>query len=337
MENLLLVVIALLITGIAIAYADEKAVMIGEEPPRDLTLKEALYRTWEYFQFSISVFTKGKGEIGWRGIFFGVFRDYKTTPRELFQYVTGITPETTVLTTLSLLTIVMLIVLPLGLYWGLHAGYRGGLSDKILLILAPVFSGIPAWFWGLFLLWTLWWKFDIGTISYLNYIHREMANGGPGISDYFTALLIPLLALTIGNIAVYAFHVRNFVKKEVKEDYFFADVMKGLPERRILRKLLRTVTPSFLTYTSYNFLNLMINGMALEKLFDVPGIGFVLTKAIDRFYVFTGDGWAPMFYFNPYLVFFVAFIMAILYFLNSTIMEALYLRLDPRREVYGED
>ncbi len=135
MENLLLVVIALLITGgIAIAYADEKAVMIGEEPPRDLTLKEALYRTWEYFQFSISVFTKGKGgEIGWRGgIFFGVFRDYKTTPRELFQYVTGITPpETTVLTTLSLLTIVMLIVLPLGLYWGGSTRDIGGADYRI--------------------------------------------------------------------------------------------------------------------------------------------------------------------------------------------------------------
>ncbi|MBP1911580.1 hypothetical protein [Thermococcus stetteri] len=180
MENILLVVIALLLTGIAIAYADEKAVMIGEEPPKDLTLKEALHRTWEYFQFSISVFIKGKEEIRWKSILFGAFREYRITPGELFQHVTGITHETAVLTTFFLLAVTMLIVLPLGLYWGLHAGYKGGVSDRILLILAPVFSGIPAWFWGLFLLWTLWWKFDIGTISYLNYIHREMANGSLG-------------------------------------------------------------------------------------------------------------------------------------------------------------
>jgi len=92
-----------------------------------------------------------------------------------------------------------------------------------------------------------------------------------------------------------------------------------------------------LTFTSYNFLNLMINGMAIEKLFDVPGLGYTLSYFLGRYFVETDEGtWAPKLQFFPEGIFFVALVMAVLYFLNSTIMEALYLRLDPRREAYEE-
>ncbi|ASJ01592.1 peptide ABC transporter permease [Thermococcus gorgonarius] len=237
--------------------------------------------------------------------------------------------------TFAVLTMTMALIFLLGLYWGLRAGYRGGWSNRVLSALAPVFSGIPAWFWALLFLWTLWWKWDIGAVSYANRLLEAKRGGEPEILAQLSALLIPVLALTLSNIVVYAFSVRNLVKREASQEYFFIDVLKGLPDRRVMRKLLRTVLPSFLTFTSYNFLNLMINGMAVEKLFEVPGIGKMLADSATVIYVPNefGELKIPEFIFDGASVFFVTFVMAVFYFLNSTILEALYLHLDPRREI----
>ncbi|ASJ01916.1 peptide ABC transporter permease [Thermococcus profundus] len=322
--NLALIIISLLLTAAVVAEAEEK--ISAMEAPKEenstidlpseldnLTMapqkKETLEsRVDRYFHFVWNSFTGRRRDYALREVGF----------------------------TLALLTLTMALVFVFGLYWGLRAGYRGGWSDRILSTLAPLFSGVPAWFWSLLFLWTLWWKWDIGSINYSSYIIEAKRHGGVTILTYLGALLIPVLALTLSNVVVYAFNVRNLVKRESNEDHFFADLLKGLPDRRIMKKLLRTVLPSFLTFTSYNFLNLMINAMAVEKLFDVPGIGWVLTQAVTVTYENNEFGipTIPEFQFHGNEVFFVAFVMAFLYFINSTVLEALYLHLDPRREVH---
>jgi peptide/nickel transport system permease protein len=98
-----------------------------------------------------------------------------------------------------------------------------------------------------------------------------------------------------------------------------------------MKKLLRTVLPSFLTSTSYNFLDLMINAMAVEYLFSVPGIGYVFAKSVETQYTFTPTGAMHRYIlFDGDGLFLVALVMGVFYFLNSALMEVLYLRLDPR-------
>lgn len=53
---------------------------------------------------------------------------------------------------------------------------------------------------------------------------------------YLDVLLLPVIALTFSNVVAPAFDVRNSLKKESSEEYFFIDILKGLPERRIMRK-----------------------------------------------------------------------------------------------------
>ena len=336
-QNIALLIIVLLVTGIAIQVADEKVSRTKGVPSIEKNTKNPLQEVKHYIEFSLELFEDKKGtivEVTYNGT---TYRYYDPAPRELFIKWLKTTPEKSIAVTISLLFLSMAIIFPLGLYWGLRAGHKGGISDRILLLLAPVFSGVPGWFWGLMFLWVLWWRFDVGAVSYMNHIQMAKVHGSVGLADHFIALLIPVLALTFANIAIYAFNVRNLVKQEAQEGYFLVDSLKGLPDRRIRRKLLRTVLPSFLTFTSYNFLNLIINGMAIEKLFDVPGLGYALSHFLGRYFVKTDEGtWIPQLQFFPEGIFFVALVMAVLYFLNSTIMEALYLHLDPRREVYEE-
>ncbi|WP_457751476.1 ABC transporter permease subunit [Thermococcus sp.] len=169
-------------------------------------------------------------------------------------------------------------------------------------------------------MWILWWKLSVAPLSYIDYIHQAEANGHVTLLTYIYGMAIPVLTLTFVNTAVYAYNVRTLVVKELDQDYFMVDLLKGLPDRRVMRKALRTVLPSFLTFTSYNFLNLMINGMAVEIMFNVPGIGATFASGVEFM----------MFQTNGEFMFFSALVMALFYFINSTIMEGIYLRLDPR-------
>jgi len=320
-RNIGVLFLAILITGIIIAGAEHRVwewrsrhTFIQTKP---FTLEEGLNKTGEYFKYSLSLFKEGES-------------------RKQFIEAYKISPEGAVITTMVVLALTMALVFVLGLYWGLKAGYNGKRSDRILSTLAPVFSAIPGWFWAIVLIWTVWWRTDLATIDYMTYIARARLNDELEIRTYLNALLIPVLTLTFANVVIYTFNVRTLVKNEMHEEHFFADVLKGLPDRKIMKKLLRTVLPSFLTFTSYNFLNLLINGMAVEKLFNVNGIGYVFATSAGRQYDYV---WDPLrkihivdftFVFKGELLFFVALVMAFLYFVNSSVMEILYLRLDPR-------
>ncbi|CAD5243240.1 ABC transporter permease subunit [Thermococcus camini] len=336
LENVTLLIIVLIITGVLIAQAEHKINSIemkelGVPVEGKMGIRESLEKTYEYANFSFAIFSRKNGTVIIVKQGDMEARLYNPSPRESFEEAFMTTPEKAILTTFTVLLLTMTLVFLLGLYWGLKAGYQGGQWDKVLSTLAPIFSAIPGWFWAIFLLWTLWWRLDLSTIDYTSYIARAKATGEVSVFTYLNALLLPVLTLTFANVVIYAFNVRTLVRRETHEEHFFADVLKGLPDKRIMKKLLRTVLPSFLTFTSYNFLSLLINAMAVEKLFNVNGIGYVFARSAGKnYYPSPGGEITQTFTFNGRYIFFVALVMVLLYFINSTVMEALYLKLDPR-------
>ncbi|NJE30235.1 ABC transporter permease [Thermococcus sp. 18S1] len=335
LENVTLLIIVLIITGVLIAQAEHKIDSIELKksglPVGEMGIRESLEKTYEYVNFSLALFSRKNGSVVVVRYGNMTAKIYHPSPREVFEKAFRTTPERAILTTFTVLLLTMVLVFLLGLYWGLKAGYRGGWWDRILSALAPIFSAIPGWFWAIFLLWMLWWRLDLSTIDYMGYIAHAKATGEISVLTYLNALLLPVLTLTFANVVIYAFNVRTLVKKETHEEHFFADVLKGLPDRRIMKKLLRTVLPSFLTFTSYNFLGLLINAMAVEKLFNVNGIGYVFAHSAGKdYYVSPSGEIESTFVFHGNALFFVAAVMVLLYFLNSAVMEALYLKLDPR-------
>ena len=313
-EALLLTLLIVLLMALMTSAAEYKSSQRGS------FIEFAVNRTVDYLRFSADVFKNEEG--GVEVVKRGNVTMYipHPSPHQTFHRLVGTTPGMAIFNTLFLLSVTMLIVFALGGYWGLKAGYLGGAWDGTLTALAPLFSAIPGWFWGIFFMWGLWWKLGIAPLSYVDYIHRVQATGHATPLTHIYALMIPVLTLTFVNTAVYAYNVRTLVRGELHEEYFFADVLKGLPDRRIMVKALRTVLPPFLTFTSYNFLNLMMNGMAVEVMFNVPGIGYTFLAGVSAL-VFAGRG---------EFLFFSALMMSLFYFINLVVMEALYFRLEPR-------
>lgn len=213
-----------------------------------------------------------------------------------------------------------------GLYLGLKAGYNGKKVEKLVSTLAPFLSAIPSWFIGAILFLILW---DLGyTPDFQMRMQQASINGSSDWSTYFLAYLPPALTVFLSMVFEYAFIVKNLVAQERIANHVIADRAKGLPDGRIRRKILKTALPQFLTYTTYNLLEVLTAVLVVEIIFNVRGMGYLLLSSFKVVYK-PPDG--IYLYLYPQLLIFVSLIMLSLYFIVSTVLEGVYSHLDPRK------
>ena len=227
--------------------------------------------------------------------------------------------------TFSILIIAEVMILIFGLYLGLRAGYNGGIAEKLVSTLAPFFSAIPAWFVGAILVLILW-STGHSPIFWMN-IQQAAANNTLNAMTYIKYYLPPAFTLFLAMVWEYAFTISTFIREEKGEYHVVADKAKGLPDGRIRKKLLRVALPSFLTYTTYNFIDILMNLLVVELVFSVPGLGYLLVACFRV--IHKGPNGIYLLY-RPQLIFFVSFVILLLYTINSILMEGLYIYLDPR-------
>lgn len=227
---------------------------------------------------------------------------------------------------LLILALTEIFILTAGLYLGLRAGYNGGLLDRVVAGLAPIFSAVPSWFVAILLLFFFFWDFSFLPIDFERHLMDVQLQGGSLPLAYVVGLALPVLTLVISLIWEYAFNVRNLVKFESQSEHVLYDKARGFTDRRIMRKLLRTALPSFLTYTTYNFLEILTSVLVVEVIFDVNGLGKLLWYSFRVF----KEGDTVKLVYSPTGIYFVSILMMLFYFANAVIMESLYIKLDPR-------
>ena len=273
---------------------------------RQLNIKPTFEGTMRYYlRSSFSIF----GAVEQRSVFSGF-------GHSIWYYLRN---------TVVILLIVELVVLSLGTYLGLKAGYKGGRMDVIVSGLAQLFSAIPVWFIGA-LLFLLAWRFSIVPDFTMRI---QLSSGGFSglVEGYAVGFILPALTMILASIWEYAFTLRNIVVGELGGDYITYDRARGFPENRIMKKLLRVVFPSFLTYTTYNFMDILMSVLIVEIIFDVPGLGYVL---LNSFKVVNKPPHGVEFVYYPQAVFAVGFFMILLYYINSLLADVVYFYLDPR-------
>ncbi|WP_297513251.1 ABC transporter permease [Thermococcus sp.] len=270
-----------------------------------LRIKPTFTGTLEYyFKTSLSVF-KDLGSAGLKG----------------FSHPMGYYLKNTIV----ILILVELCILAVGTYLGLRAGYRGGRLDSVISTMAQLFSAIPVWFIGA-VVFLLAWRFSV-LPDFAMRIQLASTEGSPGLGEYAVGFALPAIAMILSATWEYAFTLRNIVVSERKSDHITYDIARGLPDGRIMKKLLRVVFPSFLTYTTYNFMDVFMSVLVIELVFDVPGLGYIL---LHSFRVINKPPEGVGFVYYPEAIFVVGFAMLLIYFINSLLTEIVYVYLDPR-------
>lgn len=95
--------------------------------------------------------------------------------------------------------------------------------------------------------------------------------------------VLPLISLSIGNIAYYAMWLRRYMVDESNKDYIRLARAKGVPNGRISRNhIFRNAFVPLVQYIPNSILFTLMGSLYVESLYSVPGMGGLLVTAIKR-------------------------------------------------------
>ena len=95
--------------------------------------------------------------------------------------------------------------------------------------------------------------------------------------------LLPVISLSIGNIAYYAMWLRRYMVDEANKDYIRLARAKGLPSGTISRRhIFRNAFVPLVQYIPNSILLTLMGSLYVESLYSVPGMGGLLVTAIKR-------------------------------------------------------
>ncbi len=201
----------------------------------------------------------------------------------------------------------LLIAVPLGVYTAYRAGSRvDDAANGVAFFLLSVPVYVAATLMLLFL-----------SVQHHVLPSEGWVSLGSNPVEHFKHLAMPVIAITIGQVAVYSRLLRSDMVATLQEDYILMAKSKGVSDGRILwRHALRPSSLTLLTVAGLNVGQLIGGALIVEVIFHLNGLGFAISDAINRRqYIALQD--------------YIA-VVAIVYVLVNFAVDALYRVLDPR-------
>lgn len=214
---------------------------------------------------------------------------------------------TTILLILYVEVFSLLVAVPLAVWAAYRAGKR---TDKMLNSLAFGCISLPGF--AVVLLLTYWLGVKQGWVPTQGYTAP-----GDGLTEHFKSMVIPVLALSLGQIAVYMRLLRSDLVATLQEDFILMAKSKGISNGRVLwRHALRPSSLTLLTVAGLNVGTLIGGAVVVEYLLGIPGLGTLVGEAIfSRQYVALQS---------------LVAIIAITFVIINFVIDYLYTVLDPR-------
>jgi peptide/nickel transport system permease protein len=197
----------------------------------------------------------------------------------------------------------------------------GGWVDRIVILFSALASA-PAWIHGATLVivlaaWLRWLPFP----HEINLMYTKTFEGF--VSQVLPELILPVLAIFLSTFFQTIYVWRTYFLIYSEEDYVEMGRAKGLPDRVLERRyILRPSMPYVITNFSLMVMGLWQGSMALELLFNWPGIGLLFLRAIRTNQVALVVGVVVIF---AYLLAFTVFLL-----------EIVYAMVDPRVTIGGQ-
>ncbi|MCU1432278.1 MAG: ABC-type dipeptide/oligopeptide/nickel transport system, permease component [Actinotalea sp.] len=207
--------------------------------------------------------------------------------------------------TLKLATVAFVVEIVLGVTIGLVAGLRrGGFFDATTLVSTLVVISIPIFVIGFVL------QFLIG-------VKLGWAKPTVGADAPWSDFLLPGLVLGALSVAYVLRLTRTSVAENLRADFVRTATAKGMPRQRVVTvHLLRNSLIPVVTFLGYDLGALMGGAIVTESIFNVPGVGFTIFRAIQLRESVT-------------VVSFVT-VLVLVYLLANLVVDLLYAVLDPR-------
>jgi peptide/nickel transport system permease protein len=197
---------------------------------------------------------------------------------------------------------------------------HGKFWDRVLVSLSPI-SSAPSWVHGVILLAIF--ALELRILPFKGLFDAAIPEDPISYAlQILRHMVLPVMAIILSAFFQGVYTWRTFFIVHSGEDYVDLAKAKGLSERQIRRKyLLRPTLPSVITSFALMLVSFWEGAIALELLFDWPGIGALFYQAItsfDRPVVLA-------------LVVFFAYLLAI----SVILLDIVYAIIDPRVKLTG--
>lgn len=242
-----------------------------------------------------------------RNILHGNFGHSLINNRPVLRQILERLPATLLLSGVSLL-LALLLSVPLGLFSG---KYKNGIFDRITSMLAYVGVSIPAFWFGILLIYAfgvyLHWLPTIGMHS----------DGDSSPLDLLRHFILPCTVLTFTNIAQFSQYIRSSTITELSNDYVLVQRAGGMKERDILfRHVLKNALLPLVTIMGMSLQNIVSGAIITEQVFAWPGTGQLSVTAVTTF--------------DYPLIMGITMFTAIMIVIGNLLADILYTVVDPR-------
>jgi len=209
------------------------------------------------------------------------------------------------------------IALALAIPIGIFGAYKQSrLSDQITSAGVQVALSVPNFIAGIFLVWLFAVRF--GWLPATGFTRLDLGNPSfSNIRDNLRGAILPATALAMTQMAIFSRLLRSDMIATLQQDFVTSAKAKGLTDRYILfRHALRPSSLSLITIAGINLGALLGGTVVIETMFAIGGLGFRLINAIYARDILVVQG--------------ITVFIATVYVLLNTLVDLLYLVVDPR-------
>jgi peptide/nickel transport system permease protein len=225
----------------------------------------------------------------------------------------GVLPNTLLLSGVSLI-VAMMIAIPIGVY---AAVKQNSWFDHTSTIGSVAFYAVPTFWLGLLLIILFAVKFKEWGLPSLPIGGMQDLRGNSGPLDRIRHLILPVLALSLVQVAAWSRYIRSSMLEVIRQDYIRTARAKGLKDRPIYYShAFRNALIPLITLVGLSLPDLFAGAFLIETIFAWNGMGRLTIQATQR---------------SDYtLIMGATLFFAILTMLGNLIADVMYGILDPR-------
>jgi len=225
----------------------------------------------------------------------------------------NVLPNTLLLSFLSV-ALALAIAIPIGV---LAAVKRNSLFDRFATTLAVAGFAIPTVWLGLMLIILFSVKFREWGLPSLPVGGVRDLRGGGNFTDRVEHLILPIIALTLPQLAGWVVYIRSSMLEVIQQDFVRTASAKGLSKKVVLYShAFRNALLPLITLVGLGIPELLGGSLIVENVFAYPGMGRLTINAVTE---------------SDYtMVMGTTLIFAVLVILGNLLADVLYVVFDPR-------
>lgn len=253
--------------------------LLPRELPMDKVQAQAILQRWEALGYSKPLLTQ-------YGIYLkNIFTEFDFGTSWYIQYrapaldvlLDGLLP-TVLVNTYSLV-----LSIPLGIMLGIYAAVKKNKwQDTLISTGVMVFVSVPSYVYAFLVQYLLYFKLDL--FDKPTILSLADAGGSYFTWPMFKSMIMPILALSFGEIAGLCRFTRAELTETLTSDYMLLARTKGLTRgQATARHALKNAMVPILPMIIGSFISVMSGSMIIERIFSIPGVGQLYIESIQKF------------------------------------------------------